>query len=102
MRYTKRTLVVSQSRISDPEARVARGQNVQPFEDVDHPAVNAIVLLLVMEQSLLSMKRFLSTLEHDLALSLGLDKPLRAKKAARYRATRWGEDDNKTARGLSQ
>ena len=43
-----------------------------------HPADDAVAMLLIMEQSLLSMRRFLSTLERDLARSLG-EKPRRRK-----------------------
>jgi hypothetical protein len=86
MRYTKRTLVISQSNISEAEQRVARQrQVVEQLEDTRHPSVDAMTFLLVMEQSLLSMRRFLATLERDLELSVGSDKPGR-KKAARSRA----------------
>jgi hypothetical protein len=86
MQYTKRSLVVSQSRVSEAVEPVAnRREVVEQRPDVRHPAADAIASLLLMEQSLLSMKRFLATLERDLQASLGLDKPLR-HKAARYRA----------------
>ena len=86
MQYTKRTLVVAQSRVSEAEGRATRQRDVvDRLKNVGHPADNAIALLLVMEQSLLSMKRFLATLERDLELSLGVEKPLR-RKASRYEA----------------
>jgi hypothetical protein len=85
LKYTKRTVVVSQSRVSEAEQRVARQrQVVDRLQTTRHPAEHAIALLLVMEQSLLSMRRFLSTLERDLEISLGEDKPQR-KKISRYR-----------------
>jgi hypothetical protein len=86
MRYTSRTIIVSKSRISEAEGRVARQRKVvKKLQHDEHPADQATALLLVMEQSLLSMKRFLSTLERDLERSLGMaEKPLR-RKAARYR-----------------
>jgi hypothetical protein len=81
---TNRTIVVSQSRIAEAEHRVARkGKVVQKLESAGHPADNATGLLLVMEQSLLSMKRFLKTLERDLERSLEVEKPLRTKVARR-------------------
>jgi hypothetical protein len=86
MRYTKRTLIISQSTVSEAERRVTRQREaVERFADAHHPSVDAIALLLVMEQSLLSMKRFLATLERDLALSMGLGKPLR-RKTSRHQA----------------
>jgi antirestriction protein ArdC len=86
MQYTKRTLVVAQSRVSEAEGRAIRQRDVvNRLKDVGHPADDAIALLLVMEQSLLSMKRFLATLQHDLELSLGAEKPSR-RKISRYEA----------------
>jgi hypothetical protein len=84
MRYTNRTIAGSQARISEAEGRVARQREVvERLENDHHPADNAVALLLVMEQSLLSMKRFLTTLERDLEQSLGADKPRRTKIASR-------------------
>ena len=86
MRYTKRTLVISQANVVDAEQRVARQRDVvEQLDDCRHPSVHATALLLVMEQSLLSMKRFLATVEQELELSMGLRKPKRTK-AARRRA----------------
>jgi hypothetical protein len=86
MQYTKRTLVVSQSRVSEAAGRIANPrEGAAPRQDAGDPAVDAVASLLLMEQSLLSMKRFLATVQHDLEVSLGADKPLR-RKAARYRA----------------
>jgi hypothetical protein len=85
MQYTNRTITVSQSRIVEAEGRVARQRRVvERLGNDRHPADHAVALLLVMEQSLLSMKRFLATLERDLERSLGVGKPSR-KKAARHR-----------------
>ena len=86
MRYTNRTVIVSKSRISEVEERITRHRKVvQELQHSGHPADHATALLLVMEQSLLSMKRFLSTIERDLERSLSVaEKPLR-RKAARYR-----------------
>jgi hypothetical protein len=81
MRYTKRTLIISQSTVSEAEQR----EVVERLGDAHDPLVDATALLLVMEQSLLSMKRFLATLERDLELSMGLGKPLR-RKASRHQA----------------
>ena len=68
MQYTKRTLIVSQSRVSEAEARVARQrQTVETLADAHHPADNAVALLLIMEQSLLAMAEFLYLLEQDVA-----------------------------------
>jgi hypothetical protein len=86
MRYTKRTLVISQANVVDAEQRVARQRDVvEQLDDCRHPSVHATALLLVMEQSLLSMKRFLATVEQELELSVGSGKPKRTK-AARRRA----------------
>jgi hypothetical protein len=86
MRYTNGTIIVSQSRIVQSERRVRRQRKiVEALENAHHPADHAVALLLVMEQSLLSMKRFLATLEADLSRSLGLGKP-QWRKAARKRS----------------
>jgi hypothetical protein len=86
MQYTKRTVIVSQSRISEAEEILARQRRVvERLENARHPAEHAVALLLIMEQSLLSMRRFLATLERDLERALGVaEKPLRTK-AARHR-----------------
>ena len=92
MRYTKRTLVISRSRVSEAEGFVARQRDVvDRLKDARHPADDSIALLLVMEQSLLSMKRFLSTVERVLEQSLGLEKPSRAK-VSRNRAKTGAEE----------
>jgi hypothetical protein len=84
MRYTKRTLVISQANVVDAEQRVARQRDVvEQLEECRHPSVHAIALLLVMEQSLLSMKRFLATVERELELAVGSSKPKRTKAARR-------------------
>ena len=86
MRYTNRTIIVSQSRLSEAEARVGKNREMaKKLEDARHPGDDAIVLLLVMEQSLLSMKRFLSILERDLEQSLGAAEKARLQ-ASRRRA----------------
>jgi hypothetical protein len=86
MRYTNRTIIVSQSRLSEAEARVGKHREmVKKLEDARHPGDDAIALLLVMEQSLLSMKRFLSILERDLKQSLGAAEKARLQ-ASRRRA----------------
>ena len=51
-----------------------------------HSSDDAVARLLIMEQSLLSMRRFLSTLERDLARSLG-EKPRRQKLRNRRQPT---------------
>jgi hypothetical protein len=87
MQYTKQTLVISQGHVAAAEERVARQRDiVEKLEECRHPSVNAIALLLVMEQSLLSMKRFLATLERDLELEVGSGKPKRTKAARRAEA----------------
>lgn len=85
MRYTNRTIVISRSRIREGEQRIAfQRKLVERLESADHPVESAIARLLLMEQSLLSMKRFLATLERnlerDLERSFGLKtKPHRSK-----------------------
>jgi hypothetical protein len=77
MRYTNRTIVVSQARILEAEGSVAYQRKIiERLQSACHPADDAVALLLVMEQSLLSMKRFLSTLERELEQSLGTAKKL--------------------------
>jgi hypothetical protein len=50
MRYTRRTLIIAQSRVSEAEGRAVRQRDVvDRLKDVGHPADNAIALLLVME-----------------------------------------------------
>jgi hypothetical protein len=99
MRYTNRTIIVSQSRIVEAERRVRKQRRIaEALENARHPADHAVALLLVMEQSLLSMKRFLATLEADLSRSLGLGKP---KRAARKRSeTRAGQTVQQVAAEL--
>jgi hypothetical protein len=67
MRYTKRTLVVSRSRVAEAERRVAvQRQVVKQLKAAGHPTDDAKALLLLMEQGLLSMQRLLAMLERDL------------------------------------
>jgi hypothetical protein len=87
MHYTERTIFVSKSRVVEAERRVARQRKaVEQLQTVNEPADDAVALLMVMEQSLLSMKRFLSIVERELELSLAIDAPgmkARARKADR-------------------
>jgi hypothetical protein len=84
MRYTNRTIIASQSRVSHAEERVSQQRKVvESLHEDRHPADHAAALLLVMEQSLLSMKRYLSLLERDLERSLGPQE-----KSARRRVSR--------------
>jgi len=78
--------IVSQSRVTEAEDRVTRRRKlVDRLEAAHHPADDAIARLLVMEQSLLVMRQFLSAVEQDLERSLGLaEKPLR-RKVKRHR-----------------
>lgn len=72
MRYTARTVVLSNSNFSEEEARVALQRNVvHELEGSGRPAAHAAALLLVMEHSLLA-KRLISTLEQDLERSMGM------------------------------
>jgi hypothetical protein len=70
MRYTTHTIVLSKSRFSESEARVARQRKVvEHLESSGQSAEHAAGLLMVMEQNLLSM-RLIATLEQDLERSL--------------------------------
>jgi hypothetical protein len=102
VRHTTRTIVVSQSRIVEAEGRVEKQrETVQALENLRHPADHAVALLLVMEQSLLSMKRFLATLEADLSRSLGLGKPQRSKAARKRSETGVGQNVQQVAAAFS-
>jgi hypothetical protein len=86
MKYSSRTIVVSQSCISEAEVRSARDRLVDHLDHERPPADQAQAMLLVMQQSLRSMKRFLATPERDLERSLGeTEKSRRTKPAARRR-----------------
>lgn len=81
MEYKKRTLVVSQSRIAEAEHPTPdRHRPERKTEHAGDPATDAVARLLVMEQSLRSMRRFLAALERDLALSLGTPRAQQRSK----------------------
>jgi len=61
MQFTKRTIVVSRASAVEAEQRVDRyGRLVETRARAGDLATEAIALLLVMEQSLLLMRRFLA------------------------------------------
>jgi hypothetical protein len=78
MRYANRTLVVARSRITAGELRVARQRKiVEDLESSHHPADHAKALLLIMEESLVSMRESLATLQRDIEPLLKTPPPQR-------------------------
>lgn len=75
MKYTTQRVEVSRGIVKEQEARVVlQRQKVEKAAADRHPADEAQARLLIMEQSLLSMKRFLQFLERDLEAELSLHK----------------------------
>jgi hypothetical protein len=73
MKYTTQKVEISRGIVEEQEARVVlqRRRVEKAVADRD-PAEEARARLLIMEQSLLSMKRFLRFLERDLEAELSL------------------------------
>ena len=88
MNFTNKKVEATRSNVRAQEARVARQRAmIDAAIEASHPLDDLQARLLVMEQSLLSMKRFLAILERDLEISLGIHRPqrpmrLRAKRPA--------------------
>jgi hypothetical protein len=74
MQYTNSKIEVTRGKIIRSERKVDRQRKlVEEMQQKDGAfADNAQALLLIMEQSLLSMTRFLKILEKDLAMEQGL------------------------------
>lgn len=73
MEYTSKGVEVIRGRIRDQEKRVARQrEKIGRAITHRHPADELQARLLVMEQSLIAMARFLRNLEQDLWNQLGL------------------------------
>jgi len=75
MEYTTKRIEVTRGRVHKQEARVTsqRTKVMQALAD-HHPADEFQARLLVMEQSLLAMSRFLGILERDLGAEIGFQK----------------------------
>jgi hypothetical protein len=84
--YSSKKVESARRRAFAQEARVARQrQMIDAALIARHPLDDLQARLLVMEQSLLAMKRFLKILERDLEVSLGVNRATRPK---RLRATK--------------
>jgi len=69
MQYTTHKIEQTRNNIADSEQRVLRQRRrVEKMLVERHPADEAQAQLLIMEQSLLAMTRFLKNLERDLEL----------------------------------
>jgi hypothetical protein len=78
VKFTNEKVEATRGDVRAPEARVARQQEmIAAAIEAQHPLDDMRARLLVMEQSLLSMKRFLAILERDLEMSLGIHRPQR-------------------------
>ncbi len=86
MNYTTETIEQAKNDIVQTEQRIMRQRRrVEKMLIERHPADEAQAQLLIMEQSLIAMTRFLKTLERDLG---GDDlSPRREKTARRIKAT---------------
>jgi hypothetical protein len=73
MRYTSKKLEVSRGIVREQEARVTKQRKMLESAHANrHPVDDLQGRLVVMEQSLLAMTRFLLILELDLAEDLGI------------------------------
>jgi hypothetical protein len=72
MEYTTKKIEAGRAIIKEQEARVVHQRRKATNAVNRHPAEEAHARLIVMEQSLLSMKRFLRFLERDLEAELSL------------------------------
>src|SRR3954453_19457647 len=82
MQYTTQKIEQTRNNIADSEQRVLRQRRrVEKMLVERHPADEAQAQLLIMEQSLLSMTRFLKNLERDLELGdISLQRRQTAKR----------------------
>jgi hypothetical protein len=86
MKFTTPKIESSRSIVREQEERVVRQRRkTQQLIAERHPADDAQARLLIMEQSLLSMKRFLRSLEHDLEIELS---PHKGQTQKRIKATK--------------
>ena len=70
MEYSAEKIEQTKTNIVEAEQRIARQRRrVEKMLVERHPADEAQAQLLIMEQSLISMTRFLKTLERDLGLA---------------------------------
>jgi hypothetical protein len=85
MQFTTEKIEQARNHIVQTEQRIARQRRrVEKMLVERHPADEAQAQLLIMEQSLLSMTRFLKNLERD--LELGDISPRRRQSAKRIKA----------------
>jgi hypothetical protein len=89
MEYTSKRVEATRGRVRDQEKRIARQREKIERAIIDrHPADELQARLLIMEQSLIAMARFLRNLEQDLWDELGIhhyptQKRIRAGHQAR-------------------
>jgi hypothetical protein len=75
MQYTTQKIEQTRANVVQAEQRVVRQRRrVEKMLVERHPADEAQAQLLIMEQSLISMTRYLKTLERDLMQAPGLPK----------------------------
>jgi hypothetical protein len=96
MQYTTEKIEQTRNNIVQTEQRIARQRRrVEKMLVERHPADDAQAQLLIMEQSLIAMTRFLKNLERDLeqgALSLQRHQTNKRIKAAQTRAAEEGAE----------
>jgi len=94
MQYTTEKIEQTRNNIVQTEQRIARQRRrVEKMLVERHPADDAQAQLLIMEQSLIAMTRFLKNLERDLEmgdLSLHRHQASKRIKAAQTRAPQEG------------
>ena len=85
MQFSTEKLEEARQNVVEAEQRILRQRRrVEKMLVERHPADEAQAELLIMEQSLLSMVRFLKTLERDLEMgALGPERGVRRSKAKR-------------------
>jgi hypothetical protein len=84
MKYTTNRIEVTKGRIYRTERRVARQREIVERGPKDGEfGIQAQALLLVMEQSLLSMVRFLHAMEQVIDIENGETVPLRPRRPPR-------------------
>jgi len=75
MEYTSKRVEATRGRVRDQEKRIARQREKIERAIIDrHPADELQARLLIMEQSLIAMARFLRNLEQDLWDELGIHR----------------------------
>jgi hypothetical protein len=88
MKYTSEKIEAARSQIAETEQRIkTQNRRIEKLLVERHPADEAQALLLIMEQSLGSMKRFLALLERDLETELSLHQHQVKKRSQKANPT---------------